>query len=303
MFPDPEQRPVQRLPYRIVALAHGDADTFAEVAVVDVGPAAKAAAILRIRAVEPEGERDGVPEQQVDLALAQRRSRGLGAGIGAQLRLGEQGLQIGLMRGAGHHRDFLAFEPLRQRIVYRRIPPRHEAGGRAVVGVGEIELRPHLRGRRDRSDRRVALVAVERGDERLEPTHLHGALELELVAHHAREVDVEALWIAVGSGEVERRIIDLGEETDHAHPRQVRPLRPPARVPEPGYANTGLGCRQLRGCRRSPEQGSGAEQDEKQPCDKPGAAGYRHGSPGLCESEIFAQVRGGGIRRALEAER
>src|SRR6476620_11061085 len=38
-FPDPEQRPVQRRPQQIVALADGDADTFAEKAALDKGAA------------------------------------------------------------------------------------------------------------------------------------------------------------------------------------------------------------------------------------------------------------------------
>src|SRR6476620_10625693 len=38
-FPDPEQRPVQRRPQQIVALADGDADAFAEIAALDKGAA------------------------------------------------------------------------------------------------------------------------------------------------------------------------------------------------------------------------------------------------------------------------
>src|SRR5215204_112756 len=43
-FPDPEQRPVQRRPQQIVALADGDADALAEIAALDKGPARERAA-------------------------------------------------------------------------------------------------------------------------------------------------------------------------------------------------------------------------------------------------------------------
>src|ERR1700760_1632120 len=50
-FPDPEQRPVQRLPQQVVALAHGDADALAEITALDKGPARKRAAFGGIGAV------------------------------------------------------------------------------------------------------------------------------------------------------------------------------------------------------------------------------------------------------------
>src|SRR6478735_2009973 len=43
-FPDPEQRPVQRRPQQIVALADADADTFSEKAALDKGPAGEGTA-------------------------------------------------------------------------------------------------------------------------------------------------------------------------------------------------------------------------------------------------------------------
>ena len=49
-----------------------DADAFAEIAAVEIGPAAECAAAGRGRAVEPERQRDAVAEQQVDLAALQR---------------------------------------------------------------------------------------------------------------------------------------------------------------------------------------------------------------------------------------
>ncbi len=57
-------------------------------------------------------------------------------------------------------------------------------------------------------------------------------MELELLAHHAGEIDVEALRIPVGTGEVERRIVDLGQEPDHADAAEIRPLGTPPRIPE-----------------------------------------------------------------------
>src|SRR5712671_6280997 len=44
LFPEPEQRPVERLPQQIIALAHGDADALAEIAALDEGPAGERAA-------------------------------------------------------------------------------------------------------------------------------------------------------------------------------------------------------------------------------------------------------------------
>src|SRR5437764_6961790 len=68
LLPHAEQRPVQRHPHRIVAFLDDNPDPFAKIAVVEVGSAAKRTAIFRIRPVEPEGERDRIPEQKIDLA-------------------------------------------------------------------------------------------------------------------------------------------------------------------------------------------------------------------------------------------
>src|ERR1700738_4674215 len=67
-FPEPEQRPVQRLPQQIVALAHGDADALAEIATLDKRAAAERAAFAGVGAVDPERERDRIAENEVDLA-------------------------------------------------------------------------------------------------------------------------------------------------------------------------------------------------------------------------------------------
>src|ERR1700741_4821012 len=72
-FPDPEQRPVQRLPQQIVALAHADADALAEITALDERTAGERAAIAGVGAVDPERQRDRVAKNEIDLAAAQRR--------------------------------------------------------------------------------------------------------------------------------------------------------------------------------------------------------------------------------------
>src|SRR5437870_10932757 len=53
-FPDTKQRPVQRLPQQVVALAHGDADALAEIAALDKRPAREGAAFAGIGAARSE---------------------------------------------------------------------------------------------------------------------------------------------------------------------------------------------------------------------------------------------------------
>src|SRR5258707_2564297 len=72
-FPDPEQRPVQRLAQQVVALAHGDADALAEKAALDERPARERAAFGRVGAVDPERQRDRIAEDEVYLAAPQRQ--------------------------------------------------------------------------------------------------------------------------------------------------------------------------------------------------------------------------------------
>src|SRR5580704_16172135 len=67
-FPDPEQRPVQRLPQQVVALAHGNPDAFAEKTAFDEWPARERAAIAGVGAVDPERQRDRVAKDEIDLA-------------------------------------------------------------------------------------------------------------------------------------------------------------------------------------------------------------------------------------------
>src|ERR1700730_9374099 len=72
LFPEPEQRPVQRLPQQIVTLAHRDADAFAEIAAFDERAAREGAAVAGIGTVDPERQRDRVAEDKIDLAAPQR---------------------------------------------------------------------------------------------------------------------------------------------------------------------------------------------------------------------------------------
>src|SRR3981189_3155039 len=69
-FPEPEQRPVQRLPQQVVALAHRDADALAEIAALDKRPARERTAFAGIGAVDPECQRDRIAENEIDLAAA-----------------------------------------------------------------------------------------------------------------------------------------------------------------------------------------------------------------------------------------
>src|SRR5262245_54665891 len=100
-FPDPEQRPVQRLAQEIVALAHGDADALAKIAALDKRPAGEGAAFGGIRAVDPEGKRDRVAKDQVDLGAAKRKAQRIVAGEGTELGSGERSLQICMLHGSG----------------------------------------------------------------------------------------------------------------------------------------------------------------------------------------------------------
>src|SRR3978361_1240164 len=76
-FPDPEQRPVQRLPQQVVALAHGNPDALAEKAALDKRPAGERAAFGGIGAVDPERQRDRIPENEIDLTAPQRQPQRL----------------------------------------------------------------------------------------------------------------------------------------------------------------------------------------------------------------------------------
>src|ERR1700759_4663812 len=71
-FPEPEQRPVQRLPQQVVAFAHRDSNSLAEIPALDERAAAEGAALARIGAVDPERQRDRIAKDEIDLAAPQR---------------------------------------------------------------------------------------------------------------------------------------------------------------------------------------------------------------------------------------
>src|SRR3569832_2396165 len=88
LLPEPEQRPVQRLPQQVVAAADGDANALAKVTAFQVRPANKAAAIRRVGAVEPERQRDAIAEYEINLAFFQRGARGGVVRVSVQLGFG-----------------------------------------------------------------------------------------------------------------------------------------------------------------------------------------------------------------------
>src|SRR5262249_1970487 len=98
-LPDAEQRPVERLAQQVVAAPDRNADAFAEEPALKIRTAAECAAICRVRSVEPEGQRDTVAEQKIDLAPLEREAGGVRIRIRTQLGLGEKRLQICLVRG------------------------------------------------------------------------------------------------------------------------------------------------------------------------------------------------------------
>ncbi len=136
------------------------------------------------------------------------------------------------MRGASDDADLLRLEIFGAQLRQHCLFPRNEARRRAVVGIGEIHALANGRRRRHRRDRRIAAVRRQRIQQRLETAHLDRAGHLDLGAQQPRKIDVEAGGIAVRSGEIERRVVGLGEEADHGDARQVGPVGTPARIPE-----------------------------------------------------------------------
>src|SRR5437588_5742525 len=120
LLPQPEQRPVEGKTQRIIAALDRNADALAEIAALGEGSADEDAAVRRVGAVEPERERDAVAEKKIGLALAQPFACRLRVAVGLQLRLGEERLQIRLVRGAADHRDLLALDSFRDDVAQRR---------------------------------------------------------------------------------------------------------------------------------------------------------------------------------------
>src|SRR4029078_11282250 len=102
--------------------------TAPDIARVEIGPATEGATILGTRAVKPERQGNGVTKQEINIAALQRQPRLIGVRIGPQLSLRKQDLQVGLMRGAGHHGYCAALELLRNDLLDGRIAARYEAG-------------------------------------------------------------------------------------------------------------------------------------------------------------------------------
>src|SRR4029077_6927450 len=138
LFPKPEQRPVQRLPQQVVALAHRNPDALAEIAALDEGPARKGATLGRIGAVDPERQRNRVAENEIDLAAPQARTQALVIRKGVQFGVREHRLQIGLMRSAGDHAALPAFEKFGAAFPHHGVTARHEARRRPVIRIAEV---------------------------------------------------------------------------------------------------------------------------------------------------------------------
>ena len=116
------------------------------------------------------------------------------------------------------------------------------------------------RRRRHRRDHRVALARLERIDQRIPGARLDRAADLQLLADRARDLDVEAGQRAVGTREIERRIIVVGQEADRAEARNVGPFEMQRGVPE---------ARRRVGERRPRQH----DEDEQRPARKSAGAG------------------------------
>ncbi len=136
------------------------------------------------------------------------------------------------MGSTGDDCNFLALQSLGAHIVDGAVTERNKASRGSVVGIAEIDACSHLRRLRDRRNNCIAVVAVERADQRVKPAHLHGALNPDLFADHPREVDVETGRIAVGAGVIERWIVSFREEANDGDAGQVGPFGAAPRIPE-----------------------------------------------------------------------
>ena len=87
---------------------HDDREPGAEIAVVEIGAAGEAAAILRFRAVQPEGKAERIAEDGVELAGLQ-----LGEPVGGRVKqvdvkVGKEAGEIGRVRRAADDADTAA---------------------------------------------------------------------------------------------------------------------------------------------------------------------------------------------------
>ena len=183
-----------------------------------------------------------------------------------QFGVGEESLEIGLVRGACDHADLLALEIFRAHLGYHGVAPRHESRRRPIIRIGEVHPLAQFRRHRQRGDDGVAAVAGERVHQRLEAPHLDRAGDLDLLAQGARQIDIEAGRIAVGAGEVEGRIVGFGQKTDHGQAGQIGSVRASARVPEARHClrrdGGGLRCRGRRRGLRARAVGRRAKNQE-----------------------------------------
>jgi hypothetical protein len=101
------------------------------------------------------------------------------------------------VRGAAHHGDLLALDRLGHDVAQRYCAAHHEAGGRAIIRIGEVDAQARLGGDRERRDDRVGAVLAERLQQRVEAAQLDRALQLQLLADQPRQLDIEARRIAV----------------------------------------------------------------------------------------------------------
>src|SRR5262245_5872879 len=231
-LPQSEQRPIERLSQQIVTASHCNSDAFAEKSALKVWSAPEDAAVARIRAVKPEGERHTVAKKEIDLTSLQRESRSVRIWIKTQLGFREEGLEIGFMGSACDNPDFFPFESFRANVFDRTVAARHKSCRGAVIGIAEIEPRAHLGRRRDRGNNGIAVLAVARSDQCIELTHLHRARDLKLFANQPGKIHIEPYRCTVRPGIIERRIVGFGKEADDADAGKVGTLRPPPRIPE-----------------------------------------------------------------------
>ena len=141
----------------------------------------------------------------------------------------------------------------------------HKTGGRAQIRIGKVDAR-----------RICGVTAIEAiaASPRLSASESSsmskrriciGASGFQLLADQARQIDIEALRMAVSAGVVERRIVILGEEANEGDARKVRPFRTAPRVPETRHVDRRLDGRSLCRNRRGAEQRAGDDEPGQSP--------------------------------------
>src|SRR5215510_3267726 len=95
------------------------------------------------------------------------------------------------MRSSRNDSNLFSFEKFGTDILDRAVTPSNKSGGCAVVGVAEIDARTHFGGCGNRGNDRIAIIAVERSNQCVEPAHLNRAGDLEFFANQPGEIHVE----------------------------------------------------------------------------------------------------------------